>query len=119
MFSTKSLLQVTDFIAPCLWTTWFHGFICAVTKAAKHGTVCLHLPEKELYLDLTIHMDVQINPGPTAVPVTEAFLDFLRKEPIFNSSSNSVTRSYSRDQLLSLHPLVSRRDVCLLLPCTI
>ena len=40
----------------------------AVVKISKHGTTILHVPGKEVYFNLTIHMDVQANPGPATLP---------------------------------------------------
>ena len=35
-----------------------------VSKPTKHGTLTLALPSKLLWTDITIHMDIQRNPGP-------------------------------------------------------
>ena len=73
----------------------------SASRVSKHGTVILSLPYKLFYMDLTIHMDIQSNPGPlvngnrcTLCPVTVG-------KPILNIHANE-RRTYSRNQLLNL-----------------
>ena len=40
--------------------------ISTVLKCTKHGAICLSLPANLFVIDLTIHSDVSLNPGPNA-----------------------------------------------------
>ncbi|CAH3133247.1 unnamed protein product, partial [Porites lobata] len=70
----------------------------AAVKLSKHGTTILHVPGKEVYFDLTIHMDVQANPGPSTLPNSgRQTTNFIH----IPSTDNCPKLYYSRDQLMS------------------
>ena len=71
-----------------------------VSKSTKHGTLTLALPSKLFWTDITIHMDIQRNPGP---PLAE--FRSVVQTPATNLNSNLpvVDRiKYSRGQLFKL-----------------
>ena len=73
-------------------------FSYAAVKLSKHGTTILHVPRKEVYFDLTIHMDVQANPGPSTLPNSgRQTTNFIH----IPSTDNCPKLYYSRDQLMS------------------
>ena len=68
---------------------------------SKHGTISLHLPGKEEYFDLTIYMDVQVNPG----PASDSDMVCSCAKPCCTLFMESTTKPhYSREQLLSIRP---------------
>ena len=76
-------------------------FSYAAVKISKHGTTILHVPGKEVYFDLTIHMDVQANPGPATLPNSgRQTANFIH----IPSTDNCPKLYYSRDQLMSFRP---------------
>ena len=76
-------------------------FSYAAVKTSKHGTTILHVPGKEVYFDLTIHMDVQANPGPATLPnCGRQTANFFHT----SSTCNCPKLYYSRDQLMSFRP---------------
>lgn len=76
-------------------------FSYAAVKTSKHGTTILHVPGKEVYFDLTIHMDVQANPGPATLPDCGRQTANFIQTP---SKCNCPKLYYSRDQLMSFRP---------------
>ena len=77
----------------------FIRFSSAAVKTSKHGTTSLHLPGKEEYFDLTIYMDIQVNPGPTS----DSEMALSPAKPCFTLFTVSATKPhYSREQLLSI-----------------
>lgn len=77
-------------------------FTFAAVKHSRRGTTSLHLPGKDIYFDLTIHMDVEPNPGPSAVPTTTSIRS--SEFSFTDLHLNTATRHYSRDKILSLRP---------------
>ena len=76
-------------------------FSYAAVKTSKHGATTLHVPGKEVHFDLTIHMDVQANPGPTTLPnCGRQTANFIHT----SSKCNCPKFYYSRDQLMSFRP---------------
>ena len=76
-------------------------FSYAGVKTSIHGTTILHVPGKEVYFDLTIHMDVQANPGTAALPnCGRQTANFF----LTSSTCNCPKLYYSRDQLMSFRP---------------
>ena len=77
-------------------------FTFAAVKHSRRGTTSLHLPGKDIYFDLTIHMDVEPNPGPSAVPTTTSIRS--SEFSFTDLHLNTATSHYSRDKILSLRP---------------
>ena len=74
-------------------------FNYAVIKISKHGIIILHVPGKEIYFDLTIHMDVQANPGPFTYPNYDCLLANSSHLP---STDGASKFHYTCEQLISL-----------------
>lgn len=90
-------------------------FAYPVLKSSKHGVTCLHLPGKEIFQDLTIYMDVEINPGPSLRSPTE----ITEQQEILHSTRVHVhctTPRYTRDQFISLRHFSTRSLTPSLLP---
>ena len=61
----------------------------------------VHVPGKQGYFDLTIHMDVQVNPGSATLPnCGRQTANFIHTP----STDNCPKLHYSRDQLMSFRP---------------
>ena len=76
-------------------------FSYAAVKMSKHGNNSLHLPGKGEYFDLTIYMDVQVNPG----PASDSDKVGSCAKPCCTFFMESTTKPhYSREQLLSIRP---------------
>ena len=80
-----------------------HAINYSISKISKHGSTVLILPGRLFWLDLTIHMDIQCNPGPERLENSQ--INYL--EPSDNSSRNLNSRAsnaikYSRSELLQL-----------------
>lgn len=75
----------------------------SISKISKHGSTVLILPGRLFWLDLTIYMDIQCNPGPERLENSQ--INHL--QPSDNSSRNLNNRAsnaikYSRSELLQL-----------------
>ena len=75
----------------------------SISKLSKHGSTALILPGRLFWIDLTIHMDIQCNPGPERLENSQ--INHL--QPSDNSSRNLNNRAsnaikYSRFELLQL-----------------
>ena len=68
----------------------------SVFKTTKHGSVSLALPDKLYWIDLTVHMDIQRNPGPVSSEPSAQF------QPLLCKSNLPVLIKYSRTELLNL-----------------
>ena len=73
----------------------------ALVRVNKHGQVTLELPRKLFWMDLTIHMDVQSNPGPQSIENCSKFSCVMSS--LRNVNTVSVHRpEYSRRELFGL-----------------
>ena len=70
-------------------------------KISKHGIIIIHVPGKEIYFDLTIHMDVQANPGTFTYPNYDCL---LANSFHFPSTDGASKFHYTCEQLISLRP---------------
>ena len=59
----------------------------------KHGFLLLAAPERSLLIDITISMDVELNPGPSA----------SADATVLSTCESRTTEHYHRNQLLALH----------------
>ena len=80
-----------------------HAINYSISKLSKHGSTALILPGRLFWIDLTIHMDIQCNPGPERLENSQ--INHL--QPSDNSSRNLTNRAsnaikYSRSELLQL-----------------
>ena len=73
-----------------------HAINYSISKISKHGSTMLILPGHLFWLDLTIHMDIQCNPGPERLENSQ--INHL--QPSDNSSSHII--KYTRSELLQL-----------------
>ena len=70
-----------------------------ISRTTRHGTTVLALPSRVFWMDLTLHMDIEANPGPEEDAVA------TRRESSLESYLNyyaTTTIAYSRNQLLNL-----------------
>ena len=85
-----------------------------VVKNTKHGLICLALPSRVFTLDLTVHVDVEKNPGPEQkihhfTKILSVFCTqssggkFKRSVDLHEYTQRRLT--YSTDKLRSLRPL--------------
>ena len=81
-----------------------------VSKSSKHGLICVALPCKVFLMDLIVHMDIEINPGPNF------FVErFAKCFPLINTTSRVADSAvqhimYSKHQLLDLRCKYSISD---------
>ena len=71
----------------------------SISRTTRHGTTVLALPSRVFWMDLTLHMDIEANPGPEEDAVA------TRRESSLESYLNyyaTTTIAYSRNQLLNL-----------------
>ena len=81
-----------------------------VSKSSKHGLICVALPCKVFLMDLTVHMDIEINPGPNF-----SVERFAKCSPSINTTSPVADSAvqhimYSKHQLLGLRCKYSISD---------
>lgn len=68
-----------------------------ILKTTKHGTVILTLADRSFLIDLTIHMDIEANPGP------ENYCNETENQPCTDYNSCAIgIKGYSKNVLLSL-----------------
>ena len=70
-----------------------------ISRTTRHGTTVLALPSRVFWMYLTLHMDIEANPGPEEDAVA------TRRESSLESYLNyyaTTTIAYSRNQLLNL-----------------
>ena len=80
-----------------------HAINYSISKLSKHGSTVLILPGCLFWFDLTIHMDIQSNPGPERLENSQ----INQLQPLDNSFRNLNNRvsnaiKYSRSELLQL-----------------
>ena len=78
-------------------------FSFAVTKSSKRGSTCLHVPGEDIFLGLTVCMDVQRNPRPQGKLERVPAVSGLAEGRLLHSSQDGVTRwLYTREKLIFL-----------------
>ena len=80
-----------------------HAINYSISKLSKHGSTTLILPGRLFWIDLTIHMDIQCNPGPERLKksqINHLQLSDNSSRNLNNRASNAIR--YSRSELLQL-----------------
>ena len=108
-----SNLELTAWsVAKFRWTTFSSqpkSHRCC-TKWHKHGHILIQIPMLDFPTDLTIHMDIEPNPGETVNPSTNTEspnCHSLQGSTLHYANFQSKPIVYTADQLLALKPCAS------------
>lgn len=83
-------------------------FPFTVTKRSKQGLTCLHVSGKDIFLDLTVFMDVHGNLGLLGELETVSAVYGLEEGRLSHLSQDGMTRlSFTRDKLIFLRSKAS------------